>query len=270
MSLDCGDSLEVMSTSRNEGNAGLAPELGTQLLRTLYTERMFRTWLRDQPQGWEIVSGRWSPYYFMLRDAPSRPEVFRLVVHATTALLRSTVPDANRLIGLAATGIPIAAAAAYEMGIPMGFNRKLPNVRSLEELSREVHKYGGHRLVEGDFAAGDRVVIFDDVVSHFDSKEIAIQQLAMELENRNVSGVEVEAVVVLIDRGTEAVERAVAAGTRLERLVVLGDDCERMLKGVATDREIEVIQDYVHNPDKYQDKRVQEALTKEALAHRGR
>jgi orotate phosphoribosyltransferase len=245
---------------------GLAPELGTELLRCLYQERMFRTWMRDQPQGWEIVSGRWSPYYFMLRDAPSRPHVFQLVVKTTSALLRATAPNANRLVGLAATGIPIAAAAAYDMGIPMGFNRKLANVRSLQELEREVHKYGGHRLVEGDFAPGDRVVIFDDVVSHFDSKEIAIQQLRMELANRHINDVEVEAVVVLVDRGTEAVQRARAADTRLERLVVLGEDCELMLKGIATDREIEVIQDYVYNPDKYQDKRLQDELRREALA----
>lgn len=204
----------------------------------------------------------------MLRDAPSRPHVFRLVVKTTSALLRVAAPNANRLVGLAATGIPIAAAVAYEMGIPMGFNRKLPNVRNLEELEREVHKYGGHRLVEGDFFPGDRIVIFDDVVSHFDSKEIAIEQLRMELSSRKINNVEVDAVVVLIDRGTEARERALAAGTRLERLVVLGEDCELMLKGIATDREIEVIQDYVYNPDRYQDKRLQSKLRDEALASR--
>jgi len=240
-------------------------QLGADLLRTLYRERMFRTWLRDQPAGWEIVSGRWSPYYFMLRDAPSRPDVFRLVVQATTALLRQAAPKANRLIGLAATGIPIAAAAAYDMGMSMGFNRKLLNVRSLEELEREVHKYGGHRLVEGDFAPGDRVVIFDDVVSHFDSKEIAIRQLNLELANRGVEGVEVDSVVVLIDRGMDAPRRALEFGTRLERLIVLGEDSEWMLKGLATDREIEVIQDYVQQPEKYQDPLIQASLKEEAL-----
>jgi uridine monophosphate synthetase len=253
----------------NRSFDGLTGPIATDLLRTLYQERMFRTWLRDQPQGWEIISGRWSPYYFMLRDAPSRPAVFRLVVRATCALLKQAAPGANRLIGLAATGIPIAAAAAYEMGIPMGFNRKLPNVRSLEELEREVHKYGGHRLVEGDFESGDRVVIFDDVVSHFDSKEIAIRQLQMELAYRKIEHVNVEAVVVLIDRGTEAVQRALAFGTRLERLVALRQDCEYMLKGLATDREIEVIQDYIENPDKYQDEGIQEELEREARASQG-
>jgi orotate phosphoribosyltransferase len=241
-------------------------ELGGDLLRTLYQERMFRTWLRDRPEGWEIVSGRWSPYYFMLRDAPSRPQVFKAVVEAAIALLRERVPEATRIIGLAATGIPIAAAVAYEVGMPMGFNRKLPNVRNLAELEREVHKYGGHRLVEGDLTPGDRIVIFDDVVSHFDSKEIAIRQVQLELKSRGIEGVEIEAVAVLIDRGREAIRRAKAFGTRLERLVVLGEDCSHMLRGVASDREIEIIEDYVWNPDKYQDPRIKQRLIDEARA----
>src|SRR5262245_44102265 len=115
--------------------------LGRELLHGLYRERMFRTWLRDRPEGWELVSGRWSPFYFSMRDVPSQPEMFRLVVRATAALIKNRTPDANRLVGLAATGIPIAAAVGYEIGISMGFNRKLPNVRSLEELAKEVHKY---------------------------------------------------------------------------------------------------------------------------------
>jgi orotate phosphoribosyltransferase len=150
------------------------------------------------------------------------------------------------------------------MGIPMGFNRKLPNVRSLAELEKEVHKYGGHRLVEGDFETGDRVVIFDDVVSHFDSKEIAIRQLQLELKSRGIEGVRIEAVAVLVDRGREAVQRAKDFGTRLERLVILGEDCAPMLNGIAPDRETQVIEDYVWNPDKYQDPFLKNELIDEA------
>jgi uridine monophosphate synthetase len=200
----------------------------------------------------------------MMRDAPSRPHVFRTVVECSIALLRERVPQANRIIGLAATGIPIAAAVAYEMGIPMGFNRKLPNVRSLAELEREVHKYGGHRLVEGDFQSGDRLVVFDDVVSHFDSKEIAIRQIQLELRARGIEGVEIEAVAVLVDRGHEAADRAKAFGTRLEQLVMLGDQCAEMLKGIASERETEIIEDYVWHPDKYQSTQLQSELIEEA------
>lgn len=148
----------------------------------------------------------------------------------------------------------------------MGFNRKLPNVRSLEELELEVHKYGGHRLVEGKFEPGDRVAIIDDVVSNFDSKEIAIRQFQLELASRGTSGVEIDSVVVLIDRSHGAEKRAETFGVRLERLLVLGEDCRDMLAGTATDREIEVVRDYIYNPDKYQDPEVQAELGREAAA----
>lgn len=148
----------------------------------------------------------------------------------------------------------------------MGFNRKLPGVRNLRELEQELSRYGGHRLVEGDLAPNDRIVLLDDVVSHFDSKEIAIRQLELELTKRRVENVQVEAVAVLVDRGNEAVRRAEACGTRLERLIVLQEDCSQMLRGVASDREIQVIEDYLRHPDKYQDATVQAALAQEARA----
>ena len=146
----------------------------------------------------------------------------------------------------------------------MGYNRKLPSVRSLADLEREVQKYGDHRLVEGDFQPGDRLVIFDDVVSHFDSKEIAIRQLEYELAARGIPDVSVEAVVVLIDRGRDAAVRAEAAGVRLESLVALGGDGVYALEGLATEREIETIQDFVLNPGRYQDPTMRDALMREA------
>jgi orotate phosphoribosyltransferase len=76
-------------------------------------------------------------------------------------------------------------------------------------------------LVEGQFARGKRVVVFDDVVSHFDSKELALRQLALELVHRGITGVEVEGVAVLVNRGSGADARAEAFGTRLSWLAVL-------------------------------------------------
>lgn len=239
--------------------------LGAELIGALYEERLLLTWLRDDPSGWEIVSGRWSPFYITLRDVPSRPNLFKLIVRATAELLGHEVPHVDRIIGLAATGIPIAAAVGYELGLPMAYNRKLPNVRTLADLEREVAKYGDHRLVEGVFSAGDRVVLFDDVVSHFDSKEVAIRQLQYEMKGRGIEAVSIEAVVVLVDRGIEARHRADAAGVRLLSLVSLGGDGASLLRGTATEREIEVIRDYINNPEHYQDPTVRQTLRDEAL-----
>lgn len=241
--------------------------LGKDLLISLYEQRLLRTWLRDQPMGWEIVSGRWSPFYISMRNVPSRPSLFRLVVRAAAELIKNEVPkEATRLIGLAATGIPIAAAVAYELKMPMGYNRKLPGIRTLRDLQQHTTQYGGHSLVEGDFQAGDKVIIFDDVVSHFDSKEVAIKQLALEMDRRGIPDVSVAAVVVLIDRGSTAEERATELGIPFSRLVSLGKEGIEMLNGVASERELEVIRTYIREPESFQDGTTKESLRLEGLA----
>src|SRR5215207_7364825 len=190
-------------------------ELAAELVQRLYAAGVVRTWLRDRPEGWELMSGAWSPFYVNLRDAPANPELFRFMVDASAELVEAELPDATQLVGLAAAGVPMAAAAAYRLGLPMGYTRKLPNVRRVEDLAGgETESYGSHRLVEGTFASGDRVVLVDDVVTGFDSKEIALRQLALELERRGVEDVTVEAVLVLVERGAEARRRAAAAGVR--------------------------------------------------------
>lgn len=240
-------------------------ELADELIRRLYETRTMRTWLRDQPEGWEIISGDWSPFYVMARNAPSDPDLFRFMVDAGSELVVNELPDANYIVGLAATGIPLAAGIAYKLGMPMGFNRKLPNVRSLDDLTREVHSYGGHSLVEGSFAAGQRIVVFDDVVSHFDSKEIAMRQLTMELERREITDVSIEGVAVLVDRGNDANERAREFGVPLSSLATLRAGQMKALQGVASEREVDVISAYVQDPAPFQDRSVREPLIEEAI-----
>jgi orotate phosphoribosyltransferase len=239
-------------------------ELADELVRRLYEAGLVRTWLRDHPEGWELMSGAWSPFYVNLRGAPGEPELFRFMVDASAELVRNELPEATQLVGLAAAGVPIAAAAAYRLGLPMGFTRKLPNVRDLDALEREVGAYGGHALVEGAFAPGDRVVLVDDVVTGFDSKEIALRQLAIELERRGVEGVGVEAILVLVERGAEARRRAAAAGVRLVSLAVLDDRQLAALEGLASARELEVIGAYLRDPAPFQDPVRREALAAEA------
>jgi orotate phosphoribosyltransferase len=239
-------------------------ELARGLVRRLYTTGVLRTWLRDRPQGWELMSGAWSPFYVNLRDAPADPQLFRFMVDGAAAVVREELPDATQLVGLAAAGVPIAAAAAYALAMPMGFTRKLPNVRSLEALEAEVGAYGGHSLVEGVFAPGDRVVLVDDVVTGFDSKEIALRQLELELERRGVDGVAVEAILVLVERGAEARARAAAAGVRLVSLAVLDEAQLGALEGIASPRELEVIGAYLRDPAPFQDAAARDELVAEA------
>lgn len=241
-------------------------ELAGELVRRLYAAGVVRTWLRDRPQGWELMSGAWSPFYVNFRDAPADPELFRFLVDAGSELLREEVPQATQLVGLAAAGVPFAAGFAYRLGLPLGYTRKLPNVRDVAALERELGAYGNHRLVEGGFRAGDRVALVDDLVTGFDSKEIALRQLAVELERRGLEDVRTEAVVVFVERGAEARARAAAAGVRLVSLAVLDADAVEALRGAAHDRELDVIGAYLRDPAPLQDPARRAELIAEAQA----
>jgi orotate phosphoribosyltransferase len=239
-------------------------ELAAELVRRLYAAGVVRTWMRDRPEGWELMSGAWSPFYVSFRSAPADPELFRFLVDAGAELVRNELPEANQLVGIAAAGVPFAAGFAYRLGLPMGFTRKLPNVRDLAALERELGAYGSHALVEGGFRRGDRVALVDDLVSGFDSKEIALRQLGFELSRRGVEDVAVEAIVVFLERGAEAQRRAAAAGVRLVSLAVLDEAQLAVLEGVASERELEVIGSYLRDPSGFQDPAVRAELAAEA------
>ncbi len=242
-------------------------ELAGELVRRLYAAGVVRTWLRDRPAGWELMSGAWSPFYVNFRDAPADPELFRFLVEAGSELVREELPQATQLVGLAAAGVPFAAGFAYELSLPMGYTRKLPGVRRVEDLAGgEVESYGSHRLVEGGFQAGDRVALVDDLVTGFDSKEIALRQLELELERRGVEDVTVDAVVVFVERGAEARARAAAAGVRLVSLAVLDADSVEALRGAADDRELDVVAAYLRDPAPFQDPARRAELVAEAEA----
>jgi orotate phosphoribosyltransferase len=241
-------------------------ELAGELVRRLYASGVIRTWLRDRPEGWELMSGAWSPFYVNFRDAPADPELFRFLIDAGAELIVQELSQATQLVGLAAAGVPFAAGFAYKLGLPMGYTRKLPNVRDVAALERELGSYGNHALVEGGFQPGDRVALVDDLVSGFDSKEIAIRQLEAELARREVADVTVEAVVVLVERGAEARRRAAAAGVRLVSLAVLDDRQLEALRGPASERELDVIAAYLRDPAPFQDPARRAELTAEAAA----
>ena len=246
-------------------------ELGRELLRRLYAAGVVRTWLRDEPDGWELMSGAWSPFYINFRDAPADPELFRFLIDAGAELVREELPQATQLVGLAAAGVPFAAGFAYKLGLPMGYTRKLPGVRRVADLGEGAasESYGSHRLVEGAFRPGDRVALVDDLVTGFDSKEIALRQLELELARRGLEDVRAEAVVVFLERGAEARRRADAAGVRLVALLRLDADAVAGLRGVASERELEVVAAYLRDPAPFQEPARRAELAAEAGAGAG-
>jgi uridine monophosphate synthetase len=149
-----------------------------------------------------LVSGLQSPVYIDLRLLVSHADVLRDVARAYTQLLRPLAFD--RLAAIPYAGLPIGTAVGLESGYPLIYPRK------------EVKAHGIRRAVEGEFQKGERVAVLDDVITTGGSKLEAIAPLE-EL------GLQVEDVVVLIDREQGGREVLEERGYRLHAVFGLGE-----------------------------------------------
>jgi uridine monophosphate synthetase len=158
-----------------------------------------------------LASGKKSPIYIDLRLLASYPDVLRQVAWAYAGLIRPIL-DASRSYGgvairLAAipyAALPIGTAVALELNLPLIYPRK------------EVKAHGAARQIEGEFRPGDRVLVLDDLITTGGSKLAAIEPLA-------AAGLEVQDVVVLIDREQGGREELEAAGYRLHAVLRLSE-----------------------------------------------
>lgn len=138
-----------------------------------------------------LASGEKSPYYIDLRQIISNPTLFAQVIAAYAELLAPLTFD--RLAGIPYGALPTAAGLALHLGRPMVYPRK------------EVKAHGLGRAIEGQFSAGERVVIIEDLITSGNS---AIQGG----DTLRSAGLQVEDVVVLIDREQGGRERLIEAG----------------------------------------------------------
>lgn len=221
------------------------------ILTGLYEQGLIKTWHRDRPEGWTLVSGLWSPFYINLRPLPSHPRLLMTVGERLGELILERC-EVDSLMGIAMAGIPLAAAVTVQHGIPMLYTRKLQGVRSLEELRKAASRYGQHSLVEGVLQDGDRIVALDDLVTRFDSKLMAVEQLAMEADRRGID-VTCRDVAVLIDREQGAADIGTRHGIRLHALIPFQSRGIDWLRDSLAEVEYEVISDYLHDSHKYQD-----------------
>jgi uridine monophosphate synthetase len=161
-----------------------------------------------------LASGSKSPIYIDLRLLASHPNVLRQVAHAYADLLRQELDIGPlslaqevfrlRLAAIPYAALPIGTAVALELGLPLIYPRK------------EVKAHGTARQIEGEFRPGDRVVVLDDLITTGGSKLAAIAALeAAELQ--------VQDVVVLIDREQGGAEDLEEAGYRLHTVLRLSE-----------------------------------------------
>lgn len=230
------------------------------VLRLLYENRMIRTFYRDKSDGWVLISGLYSPVYIQLRPLLSYVEAFRTVCRAMAELLANEAPEINRIIGLAMAGVPLAAGMAVTGDYSAGFTRKIEGVKSLKQFREVIGSYGEHSMVEGELIEGDRIALIDDLVTGFDSKLIAMEQVKYELGKRKIRNVDCSTVAVILDREQGGAEAAQKAGVKLVSLIPFKTIGLPLLKDVFENEEWEVINDYLADPAKFQDEAVRRRL----------
>ncbi len=238
--------------------------LGKQIVEALYERGLIKTWYRDRPEGWTLMSGAWSPFYIQLRPVCSHPELLRSVGEALGRLICEEAPEVTKIVGVAMAGIPLAVAASLTSGLPCLYTRKLEGVRSVDELNEAIQGYGEHAMVEGDLEAGDRLVAVDDLVTGFDSKLIAVRQVEHELARNEIEDVVCRDVAVLLDREQGAAATAEENGLRLHSLVPFASKALDWLADAMAPLEHETIKEYLAQPDSYQSPEKQAELARAA------
>ena len=147
-----------------------------------------------------LKSGLQSPIYIDLRQIITYPKLLEQIGAAYLPLLKDLKFD--RIGGLPYAAIPIATAISLQGNYPMIYPRK------------EVKAYGTKAEIEGEYHAGETVVIIDDLATTGGSKFEAIEKLTG-------AGLIVKDVVVLIDRQSGATESLKQAGFAMHAVLTI-------------------------------------------------
>jgi len=239
-----------------------------EIVSLLYQNRMIRTFYRDRPEGWTLISGMYSPLYIQLRALVSYPSVFEKVCRAMARLVKEEAPGITKVVGIAMAGVPIAAGISICGSIPAGFTRKIENVKSVEAFRAAIDSYGEHSLVEGELDSGDKIALVDDLVTRFDSKLIALEQVKHEVKKRGLAEVECRTVTVVLDREQGGLEAAREQGVELLSLIPFKTLGLPLLEDVLHPKEWDILSRYLQEPDHFQDRKVQEDLARLAIESR--
>ena len=147
-----------------------------------------------------LKSGLKSPIYIDLRQIITYPKLLEQIGAAYLPLLKDLKFD--RIAGLPYAAIPIATAISLAGNYPMIYPRK------------EVKTYGTKAEIEGEYHAGETVVVIDDLATTGGSKFEAIEKLTG-------AGLVVKDVVVLVDRQSGAKESLAQAGYSMQAVLTI-------------------------------------------------
>jgi uridine monophosphate synthetase len=134
----------------------------------------------------KLKSGALSPFYVDLRVIISYPTILQAIARRIVDVLAPLT--FQRVAGIPYAGLPIATAVSLAGGFPMIYARK------------EAKDYGTKRVIEGKFAAGETVVLIDDVITDGGSKFEAAEPLLQ-------AGLVVKDFAIFLDREQGGADR---------------------------------------------------------------
>lgn len=117
----------------------------------------------NHPFTW--ASGWKSPIYCDNRKTLSYPEVRSYIKEQFAALVRAKYPQAEVIAGVATGAIAQGALVAQELGLPFIYVRSSAKNHGLENL------------IEGEYKAGQKVVVIEDLISTGGSSLQAVEAL---------------------------------------------------------------------------------------------
>lgn len=138
-----------------------------------------------------LRSGRRSQYYLDKYRFETRPELLEALGARIAGAVSEAEPSATRLAGPELGAVALVAAASLQARLPFVIVRK------------EEKEYGTTRRLEGEYEAGERVCLVEDVVTSGGAALDAVEAL-------REAGLECRTAVCVVDReegGGEALAR---------------------------------------------------------------
>jgi orotate phosphoribosyltransferase len=156
-----------------------------------------------------LTSGDKSPIYLDLRMLVSRPAALRRVANTLQSFASKLTFD--RLAGIPMAGLPIVVALSLAMDRPLIFSR--PDIKPL----------GIERQIEGEYQAGETMLLVDDVIYRGNRKAASIAIL-------EAADLKIKDVVVVVDREMGGVKQLAARGITVHSTLTLTEIMEMLLR----------------------------------------